>query len=78
MRAVLAFLIFLIATAVAEPGVLSKRKLLFADAASDACFANCADQNASCKRVCPTTLSTPCLSGCDFQAQICQQSCQNR
>lgn len=78
MRAVLAFLMVLNATAVAEPGVLLKKKLLFADAASDACFANCADQNASCKRVCPTTLSTPCLSGCDIQAQTCRQSCQSR
>ena len=52
-------------------------KVRFADAASDACFANCANQDASCKRVCPTTLSTPCLSSCDSQAQTCRQSCQN-
>lgn len=80
MRAVLsvAFLMVLVGTAVADPGVLTRKKLLLADAASDACFASCADRNASCKRVCPTTLSTPCLSGCDTQAQTCRQSCQNR
>jgi len=80
MRAALcvAFLMVLVGAAVAESGALSRKKLLFADAASDACFASCADQNASCKRVCPTTLSTPCLSGCDIQAQTCRQNCQNR
>jgi hypothetical protein len=80
VRAVLsvAFLMVLVGTAVAEPGVLSRKKLLLADAASDACLARCADQNASCKRVCPTTLSTPCLSGCDIQAQTCRQNCQSR
>ncbi len=80
MRAVLsvAFLIAWVGLAVAEPGILTRKKLLFADAASDACFSRCADQNASCKRVCPTTFSTPCLSGCDTQAQTCRQSCQNR
>ena len=40
-------------------------------ATSDACLANCATQNASCQRVCPTTLSTPCISSCEAQAQTC-------
>ena len=53
-------------------------RLRMADATSDACLANCATQNASCKRVCPTTLSTPCLNACDSQAQTCRQSCQSR
>jgi hypothetical protein len=80
MRRVLgvAFLMALVGAAAAEPGVLSKKKFLYADAASDACFAGCANDNASCKRVCPTTLGTPCLSACDSQAQTCRQGCQNR
>jgi hypothetical protein len=51
-------------------------KFRFADATSDRCLADCANQDASCKRVCPATFSTPCLSSCDSQAQICRQSCQ--
>ena len=80
MRTVLgaAFLVALIGAAVAEPGVPFNRKLLYADAAADACFANCTNANASCKRVCPTTFSTPCLNACDSQAQTCRQSCQNK
>jgi hypothetical protein len=73
-----ALLMALLGAAVAEPGLGPKSKLRFADAATDACFANCASQNQSCKRVCPTTFSTPCLSTCDTQAQTCRQSCQNR
>jgi hypothetical protein len=65
-------------TALAESATGFKARLRVADAAADACFASCADQSASCKRVCPTTFSTPCLSGCDAQAQTCRQSCQNR
>jgi hypothetical protein len=71
-------LLSLIGPALAEPGIAVKSKWRFADAAADACFANCANENASCKRVCPTTLSTPCLSACDSQMQTCRQSCQNR
>jgi hypothetical protein len=47
-------------------------------ASADACMANCSNQNASCKRVCPTTFSTPCLNACDSQAQTCQRGCQAR
>jgi len=72
------FLIGLIGPALADPGMAAKGKLRFADAAADACFSSCANQNESCKRVCPTTFSTPCLSACDSQAQTCRQSCQNR
>ena len=80
MRTVLsaAFLLILAGAAIAEPGVLSKKKWLLADAASDACVASCANQNAACKRVCPTTLNIPCLNACDVQAQTCRQGCQNR
>jgi hypothetical protein len=46
--------------------------------ATDACLSACANENASCRRVCPTTLSTPCLSSCDSQAQTCRMSCQRR
>jgi hypothetical protein len=51
-------------------------KLRLADAASDACLAGCATQNDSCKRICPTTLATPCLSACDSQAQTCREGCR--
>jgi hypothetical protein len=68
----------LFGTALAEPGPGFKARLRLADATTDACLASCADQSNSCKRVCPTTLSTPCLSSCDALAQTCRQSCQNR
>jgi hypothetical protein len=66
----------LLAPAVAQTS--PKKLSRFADAASDACVANCANQNESCKRACPTTFSTPCLSACDSQAQTCRQGCQPR
>ena len=44
--------------------------------AANACLINCASQNNSCKRMCPTTYSGPCMSACDNQAQFCRQSCQ--
>jgi hypothetical protein len=72
-----ALLLSLLGTAEADP-VLGKGKLRLADAATDACFPNCASQNDACKRVCPVTLSAPCVSACDTQAQTCRQSCQNR
>jgi hypothetical protein len=60
-------------SAAAEAG---HSKMRLADAAADACFAKCENTNASCKRVCPVTFSTPCLNSCDSQAQTCRQSCQ--
>jgi hypothetical protein len=80
MRLVLSvtFLLAVAAPALAVHDVAVKNKLRFADATSDACFANCASQNDSCKRVCPTTFSTPCVSACDSQAQTCRLSCQSR
>ena len=51
---------------------------LGADAAADACFADCGTKNDSCKRVCPTTLGAPCQSACDSQAQTCRLNCRNR
>jgi hypothetical protein len=71
-----AVLVALIGSAGAS--VTIKGKLRFADAAADACFANCSSQNASCKRVCPTTFNVPCLNACDSQMQTCSQSCQRR
>lgn len=68
----------MLGAAIAEPGFALKSKLRLADAATDACVANCASQNDACKRVCPTTFGTPCLSVCDSQAQTCRQSCQAR
>jgi hypothetical protein len=59
-------------------GGATTTKLRVADAATDACFASCANTNASCKRVCPATFSTPCINSCDSQAQTCTQSCRNK
>jgi hypothetical protein len=59
-------------------GSAASTKLRVADAAAEACLASCADANASCKRVCPATFSTPCLNGCDSQAQACRQSCLSK
>jgi hypothetical protein len=73
-----AFSLLLIGTALAGQSSSSPGKWRLADAASDACLANCASQNDSCKRVCPTTLGAPCQSACDSQAQTCRQSCQNK
>lgn len=53
-------------------------KLRLADAATDACMAGCDNQNAACRRVCPTTLATPCYMTCDSQAQTCRQACRSR
>jgi hypothetical protein len=72
-----AILFFMSGPILAATTAPNSSKVRFADATSDACFANCASQDASCKRVCPTTLSTPCLSSCDSQAQTCKQSCQS-
>jgi hypothetical protein len=73
-----AVLLLTIAAAAAGQNPRDMGKWRLADAASDACFANCASQNNSCKRVCPVTLNTPCLSACDSQAQTCRQGCQSR
>ena len=70
--------LLMIGTAAAGQGNVSISKLRLADAASAACFANCARQNEACKSVCPTTLGAPCQSACDSQAQTCRQSCQNK
>lgn len=79
MKLVLGAALFfaVIGTAMAGAG-FSKGKWRLADASTDACFASCASQNDSCKRVCPTTFNPPCLSACDSQAQTCRQSCQNK
>jgi hypothetical protein len=71
-----ALLFVFFATAAAD--TVDHGRLRFAAAAAEACFANCANENASCKRVCPATLSTPCLSACDSQMQTCRQGCQSR
>ena len=70
--------LLLIGTAAAGQSNISIGKLRLADAATDACFANCGSQNDACKRVCPTTLGAPCQSACDSRAQTCRLSCQNR
>lgn len=59
-------------------GNFSPAKLRLADAATDACLSSCDNQNAACKRVCPTTLGAPCIASCDSQAQVCRQGCQSK
>jgi hypothetical protein len=77
MKLVLAVLALILAICDASASAGQLKKLYMADS-SDACLANCASQNASCKRVCPTTFSTPCLSSCDSQMQICTQGCRTK
>jgi hypothetical protein len=72
----IAILWTLLGAAFAADGGIRVSKFRFADASSDACAANCSTQNASCKRTCPATFSTPCLNSCDIQAQTCARSCQ--
>jgi hypothetical protein len=64
--------------ATAEPMRGPHSPIRLAAAASEVCLATCADQNATCKRVCPATFSTPCVSACDNQAQTCRAGCQGR
>ena len=63
---------------VGQVGAEPNHRLRLADSADAACFANCASQSASCKRVCPSTFSAPCLAACDSQYQSCTQSCQKK
>jgi hypothetical protein len=70
-----ALLLSLCASATAGSSV-NIGKLRVADAATDACFANCAAQSNSCKRTCPVSFNLPCLTSCDAQAQYCQQGCR--
>ena len=46
--------------------------------AENACLISCANENDSCKRLCPTTYSVSCISACDNQAQFCRQNCQRK
>ena len=76
--ATIAFLVLMLSgAAVANPGMGRKTAWRVAQSA-DACLVNCASQNDSCKRMCPTSYSGPCVSACDNQAQFCRQSCQRR
>ncbi len=61
----------------ADEGATIRFKLRVADS-TDVCLANCSSENASCKRVCPTTYNVSCLSACDNQAQACRQNCRPR
>jgi hypothetical protein len=77
MKPLLSLALFFVLIGTEMAGAVSiKDRLRLADAAADACFASCASQAESCKRVCPTTFNTPCLSACDSQAETCRQSCQ--
>jgi hypothetical protein len=73
MKLVCSALFFLALVGTAEAG---GHRLRFADAAADACVANCSTQAASCRRVCPSTFNTPCLSACDNQAETCRRGCR--
>jgi hypothetical protein len=75
--ALVASLFFLISGPVLAANANYSGKARVADATSDRCVADCASQDASCRRVCPTTFNTPCLSSCDSQAQTCRQSCRS-
>jgi hypothetical protein len=75
MKFMLAAMILLSAVCHAEADGRVTPKYRLADS-SDVCVAGCSNQNASCKRVCPTTFSTPCLNSCDSQMQTCQRGCQ--
>jgi hypothetical protein len=69
-------LMALAVAAVAETGAGGMLKLRLANAASEACQANCSNAAAQCKRVCPAVLGTSCIATCDAQHQSCQQGCQ--
>jgi hypothetical protein len=69
-------LIFLEATS-ASAGSAGKTAWRVADAVN-ACLVDCANQEQSCKRLCPATYNTPCIGACDNQAQFCRQNCQRR
>jgi hypothetical protein len=73
-----AFLFCMIGAAAAGTDTAINTRQRLADAAADSCAADCANTNASCKRVCPTTFGAPCLSSCDNQALTCRQSCQSK
>jgi hypothetical protein len=49
----------------------------FADAVN-ACLIDCANEEQSCKRLCPATYNTPCMAACDNQAQFCRLNCQRK
>ena len=62
-----AFSFILIATepSRADAGPASKSKMRFADAGTEACLKSGSTENGGCKRVRPTSFSTPCLNSCD-------------
>jgi hypothetical protein len=62
------------ATASASPG----KSVWRVAQSANACLISCANENDSCKRLCPPTYSVPCISACDNQAQFCRQNCQRR
>lgn len=70
-------LLILASTAVSDAGWGARAAWRVAQSAN-ACLTNCASQNDSCKRICPTTYNGPCISACDNQAQVCRQACQGR
>jgi hypothetical protein len=75
MKLIFAMVLLLSMACDASASAFQKGKVRIANNA-DTCLADCASQNASCKRVCPTTFNTPCLSSCDSQMQICSQACR--
>lgn len=79
MKVLLVSALFLSLSAVSGQAANSLKAKPYAVADNaDACFASCASQSASCKRVCPATFNTPCLNACDNQERTCRQSCQRQ
>ncbi len=78
MRLILSAALLLASVGVAAAGTVAVpgAKLRFADAAADACLASCDSENSSCKRICPTTFGTPCLTSCDSRPQTFRQTFQ--
>lgn len=54
------------------------RPLRLADAASDACLADCANRATQCRQACPSTFGAPCQQSCDSQYQTCRSGCRPR
>lgn len=54
------------------------RPLRLAEAASDACLADCANRATQCRQACPSTFGAPCQQACDSQLQSCRNGCRPR
>jgi hypothetical protein len=71
------FVVALAGAGFADTGAAKRAGFRVADA-TDVCIMNCSEENASCKRLCPTTFNVPCASACDNQARVCRRGCQSK